>query len=203
MPHICWSRSLRSRAWYPINQAGLRKVAKYETFCKVQSCNLLRIFSSNSPTWYRRRDIFSALRTCGGFCPACLRQLSRALCRGLHLYPRVEYPKGLLLYHAAARLRAHQFNYLSLESVLSDAGLISQIPMQWISVMSSGRSSSVSCGSFGTIEFVHTRQPPESLVEELTFDRRCRLWRASTSLAIRDMRNTRRSLDLLLTETVS
>ena len=125
------------------------------------------------------------------------------VCRGLHLYPRVEYPKGLLLYHAAARLRAHQFNYLSLESVLSDAGFISQVPMQWITVMSSGRSSTVSCGFFGTIEFVHTRQTPEALAGELTYDNRCRLWRASTSLATRDMRNTRRSLDLLLTEPVS
>lgn len=125
------------------------------------------------------------------------------VCRGLHLYPLVDYPKGLLLYHAAARLRAHQFNYLSLESVLSDAGLISQIPMQWVTLMSSGRTSTVSCGSFGTIEFVHTSQSAAILADELAYDSRCRLWRASTALAIRDMRNTRRSLDLLHMEPVS
>lgn len=125
------------------------------------------------------------------------------VCRGLHLYPRVDYPKGLLLYHAAARLRAHQFNYLSLESVLSDAGLISQIPLQWVTLMSSGRTSTVSCGSFGTIEFVHTSQSAAMASGELTYDPRCRLWRASTALAIRDMRNTRRSLDLLQTEPAS
>lgn len=119
------------------------------------------------------------------------------LCRGLYLYPRVAYPQGQVLFHAAARLRAHQFNYLSLETVLSDAGLISQIPMQWITLMSSGRTSTVPCSSFGSIEFVHTRQTPQSLALELTFDGRCRLWRASTALALRDMRQTRRNLDLV------
>jgi len=122
------------------------------------------------------------------------------LCRGLYLYPRVEYPRGLVLFHAAARLRAHQFNYLSLETVLSDAGLISQVPMQWITLMSSGRTSTVSCAAFGSIEFVHTRQTPQSLAPDLTFDLRCRLWRASPALALRDMRRTRRNHDLLAQE---
>jgi hypothetical protein len=33
---------------------------------------------------------------------------------------------GLLLFHAASCLRAHQFNYISLGTVLSDSGIISQ-----------------------------------------------------------------------------
>ncbi len=65
--------------------------------------------------------------------------LLRRVCRGLYLYPDADYPAGLVLYHTASRLRAHDFNYLSLESVLSDAGVISQIPMNWITLMSSGR----------------------------------------------------------------
>ena len=51
------------------------------------------------------------------------------VCRGVYICPKAEYREGLVLYHTAARLRAHEFNYLSLESVLSDAGLISQIPI--------------------------------------------------------------------------
>jgi len=65
--------------------------------------------------------------------------LLKRVCRGLYLYPDTDPGDGLLLYRAAARLRAGDFNYLSLESVLSDAGVISQIPIAWITLMSSGR----------------------------------------------------------------
>jgi len=119
------------------------------------------------------------------------------VCRGIYLYERVSPPGGLLLFHAAARLRADGFNYISLETVLSDAGVISQVPLHRISVMSSGRSSVVACGRWGTIEFVHTRQRPEELAGQLHYDARCRLWRASVPQALRDMRATHRSLDLI------
>ena len=59
------------------------------------------------------------------------------VCRGLYLYPGVHYPSDLVLYHSAARLRADELCYLSLESVLSDAGVISQIPINWITLMTS------------------------------------------------------------------
>lgn len=82
--------------------------------------------------------------------------LLRRVCKGIYLYPVRDYPMGDLLYHAAARPRAAEFNYLSLESVLSEAGVISQIPMNWISLMSSGGSHIVDCGDCGHIEFIHT-----------------------------------------------
>ncbi|WP_298435356.1 type IV toxin-antitoxin system AbiEi family antitoxin domain-containing protein [Geobacter sp.] len=119
------------------------------------------------------------------------------VCRGLYLYPRVNFPRGLILYHVAARLRASEFNYISLETALSDAGVISQVPMNWITLMSSGRSHIVNCGDFGRIEFVHTKKRPETLADQLVYDPRCHLWRASVALAIRDMRATGRSTDLV------
>lgn len=121
----------------------------------------------------------------------------RRVCRGLYLYPGVNYEKGLVLYHAAARLRADEFNYLSLESVLSDAGVISQIPLNWITLMSSGRSYSVKCGYFGTIEFIHTKKRPTELQDQLTYDARCHLWRASVALALKDMKAAKRGMDLI------
>jgi hypothetical protein len=121
------------------------------------------------------------------------------ICRGLYLYKQNQKTPhgGLLLFHAAAHLRASGFNYISLETALSEAGVISQIPINWISIMSSGRSNVINCGRFGNIEFVHTRQRPEALVQDLHYDTRCRLWRASVALALRDMRATHRSLDLI------
>ena len=119
------------------------------------------------------------------------------VCRGLYLYEPAARADGLLLFHVAARLRADEFNYISLETALSEAGVISQIPVNWISVMSSGRSNVISCGRFGTIEFVHTGQRPEKLTGQLHYDGRCKLWRASVPQALRDMRATHRSLDLI------
>jgi len=121
----------------------------------------------------------------------------KRVCRGIYLYPRVNYPRGLVLFHAAARLRASGFSYLSLETALSDAGVISQVLINWITLMSSGRSQVVECGDFGRIEFVHTAQKPGELAEELAYDVERRLWRASVRLALRDMRATHRAQDLV------
>jgi predicted transcriptional regulator of viral defense system len=126
----------------------------------------------------------------------------KRVCRGIYLYPRVAFPRGMVLFHAAARLRASGFNYLSLETALSDAGVISQVPINWITLMSSGRSQVVDCGSFGRIEFVHTAQLPAELARELTYEPERRLWRASVRLALRDMKATRRPQDLLNPEVI-
>lgn len=119
------------------------------------------------------------------------------VCRGLYIYYPAKPRSGLLLFHAAARLRAHEFNYISLETALSDSGVISQLPMNWITLMSSGRSNVINCGRWGAIEFVHTRQKAVDLAPHVTYDSRCRLWRASTAQALRDMKMTRRNLDLV------
>jgi hypothetical protein len=111
------------------------------------------------------------------------------LCRGLYLYHPVARNDGLLLFHAAARLRADGLNYISLETVLSDAGVISQVPINRISV--------ISCGQWGTIEFVKTRQTPHNLIGHIHYDVRCKLWRASVRQALRDMRATHRNMDLI------
>jgi predicted transcriptional regulator of viral defense system len=122
--------------------------------------------------------------------------LLRRVCHGVYCIPQAGR-SGLILYHTAAKLRANTFNYLSLESVLSDAGVISQVPIDWITVMSSGRSQVVRCGDFGRIEFVHTKKRPADLAADLVYDSRCHFWRAAVALALRDIKATRRNLDLI------
>lgn len=119
------------------------------------------------------------------------------ICRGLYCVDHATPPNGLLLFHAAARLRADGFNYISLETALSDASVISQVPINRVTIMSSGRSNVIGCGKFGTIEFVHTRNTPDSLRPKLHYDTGCKMWRASVSQALRDMRATHRSTDLV------
>jgi len=130
-------------------------------------------------------------------CRADKAGILKRVCRGIYLYPKVDYPRGRLLFHTAALLRAGDFNYISLETALSDAGIISQIPINSITLMSSGRSSVIHCGDFGRIEFVHTVRRPDELSGLLSYDSACHLWRAAPALALRDMRVTRRNKDLI------
>jgi predicted transcriptional regulator of viral defense system len=134
---------------------------------------------------------------------ASKKKLLTRICRGLYFYPQQCQSTGLELYHAAARLRTHEFNYISLETVLSDAGVISQIPLQWITLMSSGRSQTIECTGLGHIEFIHTKKKPNDLIKQLHYDRQCHLWRADIALAIRDMKYTQRNLDLIDWELVN
>jgi len=127
-------------------------------------------------------------------------RLLTRMCGGVYLYPRAVYTRGYELYHAAARLREESFCYVSLESALSEAGLISQMPIGCITLMTGGRSGLIDCGRWGRIEFVHTKKRFESLSGRLVYDPRYRLWRAGIELALEDMRRTRRSMDLVDTE---
>ena len=121
----------------------------------------------------------------------------KRICRGIYIYDSVDYPRGLVLFHAASRLRAEHVNYISLETALSDEGIISQIPINRITLMSSGRSSIINCGNLGSIEFIHTKKKPDSIAGRLVYDFSCRLWRANIELALEDIKDVGRNLDLI------
>ncbi len=126
----------------------------------------------------------------------------KRICRGIYIYDRVDYPRGFVLFHTASRLRAEHINYISLETALSDNGIISQIPINRITLMSSGRSSIINCGTLGSIEFIHTKKKPDSISGRLVYDFSCRLWRANIELALEDIRAVGRNLDLINWEAV-
>lgn len=189
--------------------------------CLLTKHNTIRYVLYMQPFRLLQRTLEQApagryLFTAGDFSPlfpdlsvAALRMLlSRAVeqelllrvCKGVYIYSKADYQKGLVLYHTAARLREGSLSYLSLESVLSEAGLISQIPLGWITLMTRGRSGEINCGPWGAIEFIHTQRKVETLMEELSFDDRFCLWRASVKLALRDMRLARRPMDLVVYE---
>jgi len=108
------------------------------------------------------------------------------VCRGYYVYKKIAYPRDLILYHLAGRLRVNVFCYLSLESVLSENGILSQIPINCVTLMTTGRSGIINCGKFGSIEFTHTKKSPVDIRHLLSYDFRYRLWRASTELALLD-----------------
>lgn len=54
-------------------------------------------------------------------------------------------------------MRFGEHNYVSLESALSEYGLIAQIPIDRLTIMTTGRSSTYKT-SFGIIEYTHTKR---------------------------------------------
>ena len=166
-----------------------------------QLAQTLRVLANPGHCVFAPSDLAAAVPECGQVAVLLSRAtkagLLKRVCRGIYLYPVADYPAGHLLFHAAARLRAGEFNYISLETTLSDSGVISQVPMNWISLMTSGRSHVVDCGDYGHIEFVHTAQHPNDVSDALTYDLERHLWRASVRQALRDMKATRRSMELV------
>ena len=119
------------------------------------------------------------------------------VCRGVYLYPRAGLAPGLVLAHAAARLRAGHLLYMSLESALSEHGVLSQLPLDRLTLMTSGRRGVIACGRWGSIEFTHTTRTPSDCRGRLVYDGARRLWLADPELAWSDLKRVGRNLDLV------
>lgn len=126
------------------------------------------------------------------------RGILERVCQGIYQYSGNPNISGLILFHAAALLRAQHFNYISLETVLSEAGMISQIPLAWVTIVSTGRTAQVSCGQYGTIEFVHTERSMSEVIDQLQYVPERRMYMAFPQLALDDMHRFQRpTLDLI------
>ncbi|MBQ1591291.1 MAG: hypothetical protein II077_04540 [Treponema sp.] len=120
------------------------------------------------------------------------------ICKGIYLYPKSGYDSSIVLFKVAAKLRADYLNYVSLESVLSESGAVSQQLLGWITVMTTGRSGKISCGRFGTVELIHTAKPAEKVMPLLRLDARTGMWWANEKLALQDMKVAKRNSDLII-----
>ncbi len=124
------------------------------------------------------------------------------VCKGIYLYPKSGFDSSVVLFKVASKFRADFFNYVSLETVLSQSGVISQIPLGWITVMTTGRRGIINCGRFGSVEFIHTQKPLEKITPLLRLDSATGMFWASEELALQDMKDAKRPIDLIQKEQV-
>lgn len=125
--------------------------------------------------------------------------LTRAA-RGVYVYGLSSQPKTHILEKVASFLRRGEYNYLSLESALSEYGRISQIPIDRITVMTTGRKGEIET-VYGTIEFTHTsRSVDDILTATLDAGRPLRLAKEAT--ALRDLVRVGRNIGLVLEEDI-
>ena len=83
--------------------------------------------------------------------------------RGVYVFALSRRRGGHTLEAVAKAMRPGEYNYLSLESALSEHGVISQVPVDRITVMTTGRKGEYRT-PFGVIEFTHTKRPPRRLI---------------------------------------
>jgi len=120
--------------------------------------------------------------------------LQRA-CRGVYVLPRAHADRGHTVEHVAIALRRGHYSYVSLESALSEYGVISQIPLSVLTIMTTGRSATVQT-VWGAIEFTHTKRPRTDLLAGMVeIGRPLRFARATTALA--DLQHVGRNLHLV------
>jgi predicted transcriptional regulator of viral defense system len=128
----------------------------------------------------------------------CTHQAAGAIMRvakGLYVNPRARSMPSDVLVTLASFLRPWDSSYLSLESVLSDAGWISQIPSR-MTFMTTGRSQTFKT-PYGTLEFTHTAQKLDKWRHDVVFDEQRRILVATPARAYRDLKRVGRNLDLI------
>lgn len=113
--------------------------------------------------------------------------------RGVYVNPRARHMPVEPLLALVSIMRPFDFSYLSLETVLSEAGWISQVTQRY-TLMSTGRSS-VFYTPYGVMEFTHTSRTAE--VSEVTFDPERGIHVATPKRAYQDLRTVKRNVDMV------
>lgn len=78
--------------------------------------------------------------------------------RGIFCYALSRHTDLYRIEQIAKAMRRGEYSYVSLESALSEYGAISQIPVDRLTVMTTGRKGTYRT-PYGTIEFTHTKRP--------------------------------------------
>lgn len=126
----------------------------------------------------------------------CLSGLLHRPCRGIYMNLNAKCRDSYPLDHIAKSLRSGEYTYVSLESLLSEAGVISQIPIDTLTLMTTGRKQ-IYRTTFGTIEFVHTHRSIANILTNTIKVPSRPLRIATATTAYRDLQKARRNTHLV------
>ncbi|WP_159567280.1 type IV toxin-antitoxin system AbiEi family antitoxin [Budvicia diplopodorum] len=113
---------------------------------------------------------------------------------GVYIYNRAA-PDSFILEHIAKTLRRGEYSYVSLESALSQYGVISQIPIDRLTIMTTGRSGEYKT-PWGVIELTHTARSVGDILTG-TIETKSPLRLANKETAVRDLRRVGRNTHLI------
>ncbi|NWO04648.1 MAG: type IV toxin-antitoxin system AbiEi family antitoxin domain-containing protein [Alteromonadaceae bacterium] len=115
--------------------------------------------------------------------------------KGVYVYALSRHQGPDILEHVAKTLRRGEYNYISLESALSEYGVISQVPVGRITVITTGRKGEYKT-PYGVIEFTHTKRSVADILSGVQ-DRGHPLRIATKAAALRDLKRTGRNTHLI------
>ena len=127
------------------------------------------------------------------------RVIERA-CRGVYLYTRANSINPYKLESVAAALRGGKYSYISLETALSEYSIISQMTLNYLTVMTTGRSQKYTT-PYGIIEFTHTSRGESEIVRNTYWQNERPLRIANPETAFEDLRRVGRNIHMVSMET--
>lgn len=119
--------------------------------------------------------------------------LTRAA-QGVYVYNRAS-KDSYILEHIVKTIRRGEYNYVSLESALSQYGVISQIPIDRLTVMTTGRAGEFKT-PWGVIELTHTERSVSDILNG-TVETKSPIKFAKKDTALRDLRRVGRNTHLI------
>jgi predicted transcriptional regulator of viral defense system len=123
--------------------------------------------------------------------------LLQRVAKGLYVNPAAASKNRWLAEEVAKALRPGCLSYVSLESILSEYGAISQIPINRMTVMTTGRSG-VHKTPFGIIEFTHTKRARATILGRTLAPKGRPLRIATRSAAVRDLLRVGRNANMIV-----
>lgn len=120
---------------------------------------------------------------------ACKNKVIKRVSKGIYINSLAPPNPRTAVYRIISLLRFKHCNYISLESQLSSLGLISQVMMGHVTVMTNGRSGKF-VTDYGVIEFTHTMRSSKELSDDLYYDPDIGMFRAKEKRAIADLKKS-------------
>ncbi len=116
--------------------------------------------------------------------------------RGAYVYPPSFSQEIYKLEKIAVILRIGFYSYTSLESALSHYGVISQMPLNHLTIMTTGRKQTYKT-PYGIIEFTHTMRKYIDIINNTVRLDKSPLRFATPQIALSDLRRVGRNLNLV------
>jgi predicted transcriptional regulator of viral defense system len=116
--------------------------------------------------------------------------------RGIYVNMLARSKRSNIVEDIAAVLRRGHYSYLSMESMLSEYGVISQVPLSRITLMTTG-ARGVYHTPYGTIEFTHTKRRTADLIRRTVSAKGRPLRMATKPAAISDLVRSGRNVTMM------
>lgn len=170
----------------------------------TQAENILRRWDDSGKYIFTKTDLRKIFNESPNTLTATLNRLvvSGVLIKAAHNLYIYAYSKNIgatTLEDIALNLRRGDYVFESLESALSQWGLISQIPIDRITCMTTGRSGEYTT-PFGTVEFTHTNKPAGVILDNIVKRPGHSLPIATKDFALKNLKRVGRNLDMVVEE---